>query len=84
MQEEMGLEGDERCRNWERNKRVHGESVFGNHWRLTIFLRAGYLQVSGCVRVISERATSEKTKYRQKYGTNTQGQRSGEHSRRVW
>ena len=52
-----------RCRSRDRNERVHGESVFGNNWRLTLFLRAGYLQVPGCVCVISERATSEKTKY---------------------
>lgn len=45
------------------------ETLFGNSWRLTIFLRAGYLQVPGCVRVISERAASEKPNCRQKYGT---------------
>ena len=43
----------ERCWSKEKHKRVHGESVFGNNWRLTILLRAGYLQVPGCVCVIS-------------------------------
>ena len=70
MEGRDGTEGG-RCRILEGNMGAFGERkpCFGNSWRLTIFLRAGYLQVPGCVRVISERAASEKPNCRQKYGT---------------
>jgi hypothetical protein len=87
---ERGREGEEEIGlGWEdagvgrETREFMGKAIWGSNWRLTIFLRAGYLQVPGCVRLISERATSEKPNYRQNIGTNTREQRSGEHSRRV-
>lgn len=48
-----------------------------------ISLRAGHLQVPGCVCLISKRAMSDESNCRSNSGTNSRGQRPGEHSRRV-
>jgi hypothetical protein len=46
----------------ERETREHMEKVLRNGWRLTISLRAGHLQVPGCVCLTLERATSDQNK----------------------